>query len=144
MAVFKRKNEIYIIRCEEKRLEFPDLVRYIKEFVKEYGYSSQSRIFVEPKASGLSVVQMIRESTNLNIIEDTPPDRDKITRLFSISPVAESRRLNLIQGGWIEPFLKQVCSISPDRQPPHDDMADVLIMSTNKLLIDNQFDFSFI
>lgn len=144
LAAFRKGNEIYITRCEDKRLEFPKLLKYIKEFVSEYGYSSGSMIYVEPKASGKSVVQALKDDTMLNIVEGVAPDVDKITRLFGISPIVESRRVNIIQGGWNDPFIKQVCSISPERKPPHDDMADTLIMAVNQLLVYEQFDFGFL
>lgn len=143
MAAFKKGNEIYIIRSEEKWLEFPDLIKYINDFTKEYGYTSDSKIYVEPKASGKSVVQMIKDGTNLNIIEDESPDVDKITRLFGISPIVESRRINIINGGWVQNFMSQVCSISPDYKTKHDDMADTLIMAVRRLLVKNDFDFGF-
>jgi predicted phage terminase large subunit-like protein len=144
MAAFRKGNEIYIIRAEEKWLEFPDLIKYVKDFVFEYGYTSDSKIYVEPKASGKSVVQMIKDETDLNIIEDEAPDVDKITRLFGISPIVESRRVNIINGGWTENFMAQVCSISPDYKPKHDDMADTLIIAIRRMLVENDFDFGFL
>lgn len=144
LAAFKKGNEIFILRAEEKRLSFPDLIEYITEFTSAYGYTGDSMIFVEPKASGISVVQQMKNSTNLNIIEDVAPDTDKITRLFGISPVVQTKRVNIIQGGWNKDFLTQVCSISPERQPPHDDMADTLIMAVRKLLMEDYFDFTFL
>jgi len=144
LAAFRRDNEVYIIRCESKRLEFPDLCRYIVEFASYYGYSEHSRIYVEPKASGKSVVQQIKTSTGLNIIEDAPPKDDKVSRVAAISPICESKRVNLIQGGWNDDFLDQICSISETYLPPHDDEADVLSMMVRKLLVEKQFDFMFI
>jgi predicted phage terminase large subunit-like protein len=144
MAAWRSGNEIYILKSESKRLTFPDLCKYVKEFTAAYGYDHNSIIHVEPKASGISLVQQLKAQTMLNIVESEAPKDDKISRVNSISPIVESRRVNLIQGGWNEPFLDQVCAISETKLPEHDDEADILCMAVRKLLIKANFDFMFI
>lgn len=144
MAAFKKGHEMYIIRSESKRLEFPDLCRYIKEFCYEYGYDHNSVIYVEPKASGLSVVQQLKSETDLNITIGESPKDDKLSRLNAVSPKCEARRVNLIQGGWNEDFLSQICSAGEEQWPEHDDEIDVFSMGVKKLLITGIFDFAFV
>ena len=33
-----KRNEIYIVRSESKRLEFPELCKYVVSFTRQYGY----------------------------------------------------------------------------------------------------------
>lgn len=143
LAAFKRGHEVYIIRSESKRLEFPELCKYIVEFTKEYGYDDQSMIYVEPKASGKSIVQQLKAVTNLNIIEGESPKDDKISRLTAVSPKCEAKRVHVIEGGWNEGFFTQICSAGEEKWPEHDDEIDVFSMCIKKMLITGQFDFVF-
>lgn len=145
LAAFRRGNEAYIVRSESKRLEFPALCKYLFEFVHAYGYDPQrSIIHVEPKASGKSLVQQLKHETSLNIVEDEPPKGDKLTRLTEVSPFTESRRCNVFQGAWNDPFFQQLCNAGEEKWPEHDDEIDVYTMMVRRLFFKNGFDFMFI
>jgi predicted phage terminase large subunit-like protein len=144
IAAFKRGNDVYIVRSESKRLEFPDLCKYLIDFTRDYGYDHNSMIYVEPKASGKSLVQQIKATTNLNIVEGESPKDDKLSRLNSVSPKCEAGRVFLIEGGWNEDFLTQVCSAGEETWPEHDDEIDAFSMCVKKLLIVGHFDFMFV
>ena len=66
---------------------FPDLIRFIPEWVQMNGYTNSSRVYVEPKASGKSIVQTLKRETGLNVREDKPPTKDKVARVQDISAV---------------------------------------------------------
>jgi predicted phage terminase large subunit-like protein len=110
-------------------LEFPDLVKHIIKFVNKNGYNKQSKIFVEPKASGKSIVQTLVRETGLNIKEDKPPTKDKVARVQDISASIETGRVSLLRGHWNEEFLMQ-CQTFPAAK--HDDMVDCLVMALNR------------
>ena len=120
------ENTMYIRRVESVRKEFPELCRYIPEFVHNYGYSSSSKVKIEPKASGKSVKQQLKQSTNLNVIEDKPPTQDKVSRANGIAPFIESGRCVLLEGSWVDGFLNQ-CASFPNGV--HDDEVDCLVMA---------------
>ena len=122
-------NTWQIISVQNVRLEFPDLVKHIVKFVEKNGYSSQSKIFVEPKASGKSIVQTLMRETGLNVREDKPPTKDKVARVQDISPTLETGRVTLLKGAWNEEFLMQ-CQQFPAAR--HDDMVDCLVMTVNQ------------
>lgn len=122
-------DNIYIKKVEEVRLEFPELVKKIQEFVANNQYSYQSRIFVEPKASGKSIIQQLKRNTGLNMIEDKPPTQDKISRTASVSAIIEAGRVFLLDGRYIDPFLDQ-CAAFPNGS--HDDMVDTLVMCVDR------------
>ena len=88
----------YFRQVEQAWLEFPQLCEYIKTFVMQNGYSSASRIYIEPKASGKSIVQQIKQTTGLNVLEDKAPDTDKVTRANAVSAIVESGRVKLSYG----------------------------------------------
>ena len=122
-------NELYIREVRAVRMEFPELIKEIQNFTIVNGYSNRSRIYVEPKASGKSIVQMLKRSTGLNIMEDKPPTQDKISRASSISAFVESGRVSMLDGRYIDNFLNELKGF-PNAK--HDDMVDVLIMAIDR------------
>jgi predicted phage terminase large subunit-like protein len=116
-------KNIYILHSTSVWKEFPQLCQWITAWVQEYGYTSKSKIRVEPKASGKSVVQQLKQTTSLNIIEDDPPKDDKVTRVNSASPKMESGRVFLVEGNWNESFLNQIAAFPNGL---HDDEVDNL------------------
>ena len=122
-------NELYIKEVKAVRLEFPELIKEIQKFSSINGYTNKSRIYIEPKASGKSIVQMLKRSTGLNVVEDKPPTQDKISRANSISAFVESGRVNLLDGRYINDFMNELKAFP---NASHDDMVDVLIMAIDR------------
>lgn len=140
---FKKDNVLYGINFVEVWMEFPKLIAFIKEYVHMNGYSGYSAIYIEPKASGKSVVQQLRSETNLNVIEIEAEwiRDDKVTRATAVSPIVEGRRLKLIQGeksDWIDKYIGQLTSF-PKAQ--HDEAVDTTVYALNYLLPANDFDY---
>lgn len=105
------------------------MVKYIQHWVQKNGYTNRSRIFVEPKASGKSIVQTLVRETGLNVKEDKPPTKDKVARVSDISASLESGRVSLLNGDWNRKFLEQLVKFPAAK---HDDMVDCLVMAVNK------------
>ena len=129
LAYIYKDNKWQIIDCVNVHKEFPDLVKFIPEWVTKNGYTNKSRIFVEPKASGKSIVQTLIRETGLNVREDKPPTKDKVARVADISATLESGRVGLLQGSWNNEFLDQLTKFPSAK---HDDMVDCLVMAVNK------------
>jgi predicted phage terminase large subunit-like protein len=123
MAYINDGNNLWILTSTSVWKEFPELCAWLPEWVKENGYTNASRIRVEPKASGKSIVQQIKATTGLNVIEDEPPKDDKVTRVNSASPKMEAGRIYIVSGSWNESFLNQLAAF-PNGQ--HDDEVDCL------------------
>ena len=92
-------------------------------------------MYVEPKASGKSIVQTLIRETGLNIREDKPPTKDKVARVQDISATLESGRVSMLKGEWNEEFIDQLTKFPSAR---HDDMVDCLVMAVNKEIWTNQ------
>ena len=122
---------LYIRKIAVVRKELPDLVKFIDQFCEENGYSQKSRIYVEPKASGLSVIQAMNYQTNKNIVQFKFPKingartgtLDKVTRVHSVTGKLEADRVKIIDGHWRESFLNEVCSFPNILR---DDQTDIL------------------
>ena len=141
LACFKRGSDLYVINCHDKWLDFPKLCNYIINYANANGYNRQSSIKIEGAASGKSVVQQLRSTTSLNVIEIPKPKDDKVTRANAISPILEAKRVKLISGAWNEHALQQWEGFPT---ASHDDMVDVLIHAVDELLMNSSDGFWFV
>ena len=123
IATCKIGNDIYVAHGEKVLMRFPDLLRFLPNYVKEHGYTQASSVRIEPKANGLSVIDQLRATTGLNVVATPSPHDGKETRLNAASPTIESGRVVLVDGAWTEQFIDEVCGF-PSK--PHDEYVDVL------------------
>lgn len=133
IAFAQFKHSLYVRDVAAVRLEMPELIKFIPEFVLRNGYNPRaSRIYIEPKASGLSVAQMLKRTTHLNVIIDTPPKTDKIARVAECLPYIEAGRVHLLQGAsYVKGFTDEVCAF-PNYD--HDDQVDALTMAVRRAI----------
>lgn len=125
------ENNLYVRDVISLWDEFPELIKYIPEHVNRHGYNNHSKIYIEPKASGLSAAQTLRRDTSLNVIIGKSPTTDKIARTNSASPFMESKRVYLLHNaGWIDSFIHQCCTF-PNAK--NDDELDTLLMAIDKV-----------
>lgn len=117
---------LYIFDVDVFRLEFLDSCKRLKENVVMNGYSNASIIKVENKATGKSLVQTIKSTTNLNIREFKCGTKDKEARVDDIISSIEAGRVYLIKGGWNDSFLDS-CAVFPNGK--HDEEVDLLVMA---------------
>jgi predicted phage terminase large subunit-like protein len=129
LAYTYKDNRWQIVDCVNVYKEFPDLVKFIQQWVAKNGYTNRSRIYVEPKASGKSIVQTLVRETGLNVKEDKPPTKDKVARVSDVSASLESGRVSILNGDWNDEFLDQLAKFPAAK---HDDMVDCLVMAVNK------------
>lgn len=102
-------NDIYIVCGKKVNMKFPELCRFLPSYVRDNGYGSGSTVRIEPKANGLSVIDQLRETTNLSVVATSSPKDSKETRLNAASPFVESGRVYLVDGDWNEMFIDEVC-----------------------------------
>lgn len=136
-AYYILNNNLYITHHTNVWKEFPELVRWLPEYVQAHGYRHNSMIHVEPKASGKSVVQTIQRATNLNIVESDAPKDDKLSRLHTASPKIEAGRVYLHEGPWNEHFISQVTSFP---NADHDEEVDNLTAIIKRELMVGEYD----
>lgn len=132
---------MYIVGVEEVWMNFPNLCKFIVNYVNQFEYSrSDSKIYVEPKASGKDVVAQLLATTNLNIIEGETPKDDKVARVHAITPKLEAKRVRLVKGHWNSKFIQQALAF-PTGQ--HDDMVDCLSAGV-KIAFNDNFDMDMV
>jgi len=122
IAYVKDGPNFYILECAAEWLDFSGQIQFVKDFAARNGYSPASIIRVEPKATGISLVQVVKKETGLNITEGKPPKGDKVARAHSCEGAFEGGRVYLPEGMvWVGPFLDE-CAAFPNAA--HDDRVD--------------------
>ena len=92
-------------------------------WTSENGYTSESSIRIEPKASGLSAVQTLKRQTGLDITITESPKDDKKVRISAASPTIECGRVYVVDDFFTEEFIEEVCGF-PAKE--HDEYVDIL------------------
>jgi hypothetical protein len=75
---------------------------------------------IEKAASGQSLIQVLRKEAKIPV-EEMKPLKSKSIRLQAVCPLMEQDRVFLVEGYWLEPFIKELTSFPYVR---HDDSTD--------------------
>ena len=124
----KYLNDYYILSSIDKYLEMPELIKFIPSYIESLGIDIRM-IYVEPKASGKSIKQLIQSQTKLNIteIKSNFVNVSKIERARASSPYCEGGRVKLIKGNWNVHFLDQVAMFPNAKHDEHIDLTSYAI-----------------
>lgn len=118
-------NRLFIRHGVCDWMEMPELLKFVPEYLANNGRSRNTKIWIEPKASGLSLKQLLNKLTKLSAINITGHlvAEGKEARLQVASPKIESGRITLVEGSWTEDFVKQICGF-PNLE--HDEFVDLI------------------
>lgn len=123
---------LYVRSFQEKRLEFPEFVSFTKEFAQSNGYNSRSVVHIEPKANGLSAIQMLQRNSGVNVAPYKFPKTakismqdDKITRANACSATCEGGNVVFIDSGNVHDTISNICNFP---NAAHDEAVDCLVM----------------
>ena len=129
----KFENDYIILSSIDKYLELPELIKFIPQYIDSLNVKI-SMVLVEPKASGKSIVQLLRQQTKLNIkeIKTDMVGMSKIERARTASPFCEAERVKIVEGNWNKHFLSQI-SMFPNAK--HDEHIDLTSYGIERNLI---------
>ena len=100
------------------RLEFPELKKVAME---QYKYWEPESVIIEAKASGLPLIQELRQ-LGIPVINFTPSKgNDKLSRVHAVAPVFESGAVWAPKERWAEEMIEE-CAMFPHAE--HDDLVD--------------------
>jgi predicted phage terminase large subunit-like protein len=119
----------YLLGSSIRLMEFPQFCNHLQQWTEAMGRTVKSRVRVEPKASGKSIVQALKRIPGLNIIEAPSPKGSKMERVNSITAELEAGKVLIpydddpkYGGQWIDAFISE-CEAFPNG---HDEQVDEL------------------
>lgn len=127
-ALDARNNRLYIRHAHYDFLRLPGLLNMLPNYVELNGLNAKSRIYIEPKASGHSLQQMLIETTSLSavLIQNELVAQGKEARASTASPSIEAGRVTLIGNSdtpWCDTFVSQLAGF-PNMK--HDEFVDLI------------------
>ena len=131
-ASCKIGNRIFVRNFYTGWHEQPEFIKKVVSYAKENGYSSGSRIHIEPKANGLSTIQTLQRESRLNVMAYKFRKESKITmndsketRAMACSPSVEAGRVVFIDGSYVESTIEQIINFP---NAAHDEAVDCMVM----------------
>jgi predicted phage terminase large subunit-like protein len=122
-------NSAVIVKAKRVWLEFPELIQELKRLQLQF---KTRLIYIEKKASGLSIIQQLRRD-GLNVAELSPKDQDKLTRVNAATPNMEGGRVMLLEDESNETLLSELSSFPFGA----DDLTDCVTYMVNTFLDKN-------
>lgn len=110
-----------LLSAQKGRWDFNELVEKAQTYHDRY---SPDAILIEKKASGQSLIQVLRRF-GLSVLE-YQPDRDKTSRAFACQPILESGRIWVPKRDWAQSVVDECLSFP---LAEHDDQVDCLTQS---------------
>lgn len=136
-------HDLYIRDVASVWKEFPELVNFIKEFCYRNGYTPRSRVYIEPKASGIPAAQSLKRHSAMNMILDKPPTVDKIVHTNASLPFIEARRCFLLaDAAWVDPFLYETAMFPNAKEDGQVDCLNMAVDRANKPIGKAKFKFN--
>lgn len=123
-------GDIYILDVLRRRLEFPALKQQLILLNNRWRGRGLRAIYIEDKASGMSLIQALRESSGMAVIPHKAV-HDKVARVNAVLPLIEGGRVHLPESApWLDDFAEE-CVQFPNGT--HDDQVDALSMLLDRL-----------
>lgn len=124
-AYYKATNTLYVKNAHDAHMEMPELLRFVAEYADLHGMGYKSAAYLEPKASGKSLKQMLLKVTDINAAEISNHlvSEGKEARIQVAAPKIASGRVCLVRGTWNDKFVTQICTFP---NAVHDEYVDLI------------------
>lgn len=124
-------GNLYILDLIKGKWEMPQLqqnaINFVYKYKANYPKTLFKGLFIEYKASGQGLVQILRDNTKLPII-DVVPQGDKVLRVQQCLPYLQGKRIHVPENAiWVDDFLDELARFSPTMSHKHDDQVDALV-----------------
>ena len=127
VTIKSNERDIFVVDVVRERLEFPALLRRIKEQAEKH---KPSRLYVEEASSGFATVQELKYSSGLPVI-GVPPRGSKTSRVEALTGLFESGRVKLPEHApWLDAFIAELLSFPSGK---NDDQLDALVLAISML-----------
>ena len=120
----------YLISIVDKYMTLPELKKYLPNYFQSLPKYDDKPLrvnitLIEPKASGKSLVQVLRQEVKINAseISGNMVRMSKIERARTASPFIEGGRVWLLKGSWNENYINQVTTFPNAMHDEHVDLT---------------------
>lgn len=90
-GVVRKTRKLHLLHIYAEKMEFPELLKSMPLWLKTWRVRS---MYIESRASGLPLIQMLRKELQIPVREIIP-NKDKILRANEVSPIAEEGRVSI-------------------------------------------------
>ena len=112
---------LILLKAWHGQVDYPELRRKAKDADKDLEPDAH---LIEKKASGISLVQDMRRIPGVRV-RTYQPDRDKVTRAYSVQAMLESGQVYAPDRRWADNVIEHVSQF-PNGAPPSADLTDCL------------------
>lgn len=133
-----QNRHLRLLDMAHAKLEIPELQETFLAMWEKWrmgiGSCRCSAIYIEDKASGTQVIQMLRRKGGMPIIP-VIPEKDKLTRVDDVIPQIVAGNVELPESEnhpISREFLSEADAFSADDSHAHDDMVDAMAMGINQ------------
>lgn len=123
---------MYVKYFKGEFLEMPELLKKVNEIADLFGLDKKSKIYIEPKASGKSLKQMINSTyghLSAAEIKGKIVNEGKESRAHIASPKFEAGKIKTVKGNWNSEFEMQLTGFP---NVSHDEAIDLMGYAVNK------------
>lgn len=137
---------IYLLDQVREKFEAPALETNLVDFWNKHKLRhphnvGASKVWVEDKSSGSSLIQSIRTNYVMPI-EGVPRNKDKVLRAFGVVNFFAAGYIFLpTEADWLYDYKEEFRKFSPMMTHKHDDQIDPTMDAVEKLLIDDSGDY---
>ena len=121
-GVVKKTRKLHLLHVYKERMEFPELLKALPVWLKTWRVRS---LYLESRASGLPLIQMLRKELQIPI-KEVVPTKDKVFRANEVAPIAEDGRVSIYSNiPALGELLGELCAFPYTK---HNDFVDSFCM----------------
>lgn len=90
-GVVKKSRRLHLLHVYKEKMEFPELLKVMPTWMKLWKVRA---LYIESRASGLPLIQMLRKELQTPVRE-LIPTKDKVMRANEVAPVVEDGRVSI-------------------------------------------------
>lgn len=125
-ALARHRNNYYLVHLDRGKYEIDTLYQRLLEFTQYITttYKQPSKVIIENKSAGISLIQLLQKQTKLPIFPYTPT-KDKFTRVCEVLDILHSSFHLPSHAPWLSSYLDELRFFNSIGTHLHDDQVDM-------------------